>query len=151
VCAHGLRVKRVLVTGMSGTGKSTVVKRLAELGYKAVDADYGGFTVDVDSGTGRERIWREKRIQELSSADDADVLFISGTSRNQVQFYPQFDHIVLLSAPVDVLVQRLTGRTNNTYGKTSTELAETLNFLQTVEPKLRSRATLEIDTTATME
>lgn len=141
---HGLRMTRVLVTGMSGTGKSTVVKRLAELGYQAVDSDYGGFTVEVDSGTGRERIWREERVHELLSTDDADVLFISGTSRNQVQFYPQFDHIVLLSAPADVLVQRLSERTNNPYGKSSSEMAETLRLLETVEPKLRSRATPEI-------
>ena len=64
---------------------------------------------------------------------------------------PEFDHIVLLSAPADVIVQRLTARTNNPYGKTSTEFTETLLFLQTVEPALRSRATLEIHTTASVE
>jgi shikimate kinase len=136
---------------MSGTGKSTVLTRLGELGYKVVDSDCGGFTVDVDSGMGPERLWREDRIQDVLSADDAEVLFISGTSRNQVQFYPQFDHIVLLSAPADVLVQRLTSRTNNPYGKTPIELAETLRFLETVEPMLRGQATLEIDTIAPVE
>ncbi len=135
---------------MSGTGKSTVINRLAELGYKAVDSDYGGLTVEVDSASSPERLWHEDRIQELLSADDAEVLFISGTCRNQVQFYPQFDHIVLLSAPAHVLVQRLTTRTNNPYGKSSIELAETLRFLRTVEPMLRRRATLEIDTTASL-
>ena len=99
---------------------------------------------EVDSGTGRARIWREERVHELLSTDDADVLFISGTSRNQVQFYPQFDHIVLLSAPADMLVQRLSERTNNPDGKSSSEMAETLRLLETVEPKLRSRATPEI-------
>jgi len=144
-------MKRVLLTGMSGTGKSTVIARLAKLGYKVVDSDYGGFTVEVDSGTGRERLWREDRIQEVSSTEDAEVLFISGTSRNQVRFYPQFDHIVLLSAPADVLVERLHNRTNNPYGKTAAELTETLGFLRTVEPMLRSRATLEIDTSASLD
>jgi putative protein kinase ArgK-like GTPase of G3E family len=32
-------VKRVLLTGMSGTGKSTVIGELATLGYKAIDTD----------------------------------------------------------------------------------------------------------------
>jgi shikimate kinase len=136
---------------MSGTGKSTVIARLAELGYKVVDSDYGGFTVEVDSGTGRERLWREDRIQEVLSTEDAEVLFISGTSRNQVRFYPQFDHIVLLSAPADVLVERLHNRTINPYGKTAAELTETLGFVRTVEPMLRSRATLEIDTSASLD
>jgi predicted ATPase len=33
---------RVLLTGMSGTGKSSVIVRLAELGYVAIDADARG-------------------------------------------------------------------------------------------------------------
>lgn len=33
-------MKRVLLTGMSGTGKSTVIDKLAEGGYRAVDTDY---------------------------------------------------------------------------------------------------------------
>ena len=144
-------MKRVLLTGMSGTGKSTVINKLGELGYKVVDTDYGGFTVEVDSGAGAERLWRDDRIQEVLSADNADVLFISGTSRNQVKFYPQFDHIVLLSAPAHVLVERLTTRTNNPYGKKSDEVAETLRLLQTVEPLLRGLATLEVDTSTSLE
>jgi len=67
-------MKRVLLTGMSGTGKSTVIARLGELGYKVVDTDYGGFTVEVETGTGRERLWREDRIQEVLSAENAEVL-----------------------------------------------------------------------------
>jgi len=144
-------MKRVLLTGMSGTGKSTLISKLGDLGHKVVDTDYGGFTVDVDSGAGPERLWREERIQEVLWADDAEVLFISGTSRNQAKFYPQFDYIVLLSAPAQVLIERLTSRTNNRYGKNPNELAETLQFLETVEPLLRGRATLEIDTSAPLE
>ena len=61
------------------------------------------------------------------------------------------DHIVLLSAPAHVLVERLTTRTNNPYGKKSDEVAETLRLLQTVEPLLRGPATLEIDTSTPLE
>ena len=34
-------MKRVLLTGMSGTGKSSVIRELAALGYKAIDTDDG--------------------------------------------------------------------------------------------------------------
>jgi dephospho-CoA kinase len=34
-------VKRVLLTGMSATGKSAVVRKLAARGYKAIDTDDG--------------------------------------------------------------------------------------------------------------
>jgi hypothetical protein len=59
------------------------------------------------SGTGKDWVWREDRIQELLSSDDVEVLFLSGCSPNQGKFYPQFDHIVLLTAPPAVLVERL--------------------------------------------
>jgi len=144
--------RRVLLTGMSGTGKSTVINKIVELGYRAIDTDYDGFTVEVDSGHGGlERLWREERIQELLPTETMDVVFISGTCRNQAKFYPRFDHIVLLSAPIPVLVQRLTSRSNNPYGKTAEGLTETLGFVQTVEPLLRAAATLEVDSSAPIE
>lgn len=144
-------MRRVLLTGMSGTGKSTVINKLAELGYKTVDTDYGGFTEEVDSGHGREQLWREDRLTELLSRDDAEVLFVSGTARNQVQFYRLFDAVILLSAPRAVLVERLTTRTNNPYGHTAIDRAEALRLLDTIEPLLRRRATLEIDTSASVD
>ena len=64
------------------------------------------------------------------------MLFVQGTTRNQVLFYPRFDHIVLLSAPPEILAERLATRTTNPYGKDSAELAETLHYQQTVEPLL---------------
>jgi hypothetical protein len=89
----------VSLTGMSGVGMSTLIACLDWLGYRAIDTDYGGCTVEVNSADGPERLWREDRIQELLSDDRDDVLFPSGTHRNRVKFYPEFDHIVLLSAP----------------------------------------------------
>jgi hypothetical protein len=62
-------------------------------------------------------------------------------------FYPRFHHIVLLSAPPDVLACRLATRTSNPYGKDPAELVETLRYQQTVEPLLRASATLEVVTT----
>ena len=74
-------------------------------------------------------------------------MIVSGTTRNQVVFYPLFDHIVLLSAPSEVLVERLRTRTSNPYGRDPAQIAETLEYLETVEPLLREAATLEVVTT----
>lgn len=140
-------MKRVLLTGMSGTGKSTVIGELASLGSKAIDTDYGGLSYS----TGTEWLWHENRIQQLLSTDDAEVLFISGCTRNQVTFYPQLDHIILLSAPAWLLVERLANRTTNSYGKRPEDLAEVLRHQQTVEPLLRMGASLEVDTSAALD
>jgi shikimate kinase len=137
---------RVLITGMSGTGKSTVLVELSARGHPTVDTDYGDYYEQVDG----EPLWRADRIEALlraTPADSGQVLFVQGTTRNQGAFYPWFDHIVLLSAPVEVLIERLTTRTTNPYGKDPAELAETLRYVETVEPLLRASATLEVVTT----
>ncbi len=68
-----------------------------------------------------------------------------------MRFYPQFDAIVLLSAPAVVIVERLMTRTNNPYGKHPDELAEVLGYLETVAPRPRRGATHEIDTRAPLD
>jgi shikimate kinase len=85
------------------------------------------------------------------STDEAEVLFVSGCSPNQGKFYPQFDHIVLLTAPAAVIVERLANRTTNPYGKHPDEVARVLYLQQTVEPLLRRGAGLEVDTSAPLD
>lgn len=150
---------RILLTGMSGTGKSTVVSELAARGYNAMDADCDEFSewaeISSDSETpgtpvepNRDWLWREDRVQNLLAAEDAEVLFLSGCAENMGKFLPQFDHVVLLSAPTEVIVHRLAMRATNSYGKKPDEVARVLDLIQTVEPLLRNVADYEIDTNA---
>src|SRR5215471_11283565 len=147
---------------MSGTGKSTVIGELAARGYKAVDADCDEFShwVEVIGDSDpfespvagdRDWMWREDRIQKLLSTEDTDILFLSGCAENMGKFLPQFDLVVLLSAPADVLVERLRTRTTNPYGKHPTEVARVLELVERVEPLLRRAAGHEIDTSVPLE
>jgi dephospho-CoA kinase len=135
---------------MSGTGKSSVLAELARRGHRVVDTDYEGWTKEAPSTDGRpfEPLWREDRIQALLAAHDDSALFISGTVANQGRFYPCFDAVVLLSAPADVILDRVARRDTNDYGKTDGERQLILEDLATVEPLLRAGASAEIDTRA---
>ena len=150
-------MKRILLTGMSATGKSTLVRELAARGYKAIDLDHPDWSEfrPASGGPGEEPwqewVWQEDRVRELLATNDAEVLFVSGCASNQGRFYPQLDHVVLLSAPTPVLIERLATRTTNDFGKRSEELARILGDIEAVEPRLRRGATLELDTSAPLE
>ena len=121
---------------MSGTGKSTLLHVLAERGHLTVDTDYDGWTL----ADGR---WDAIRMSELLDREP-DVV-VAGTVDNQGDFYDRFDHVVLLSVPLDVLIERVSARTTNPYGQTAGEQAEIAQYVQTVEPLLRKTATIELD------
>nr|HET6904039.1 AAA family ATPase [Ktedonobacteraceae bacterium] len=155
-------MKRILLTGMSGTGKSTVISGLAARGYKAVDADCDEFSqwVEVIGNVGtsvspvdgnKDWVWREDRMQALLSTEDTDMLFVSGCAENMPKFFPQFDFIVLLSTPTSVIVERLRTRSTNQYGKRPDEVARVLSLVESVEPLLRRTAGYEIDTNGPLE
>jgi shikimate kinase len=127
---------RVLVTGMSGVGKTTVLDELRRRGHDTVDTDYDGWELP----DGR---WDEPRMHRLLASHPTVV--VSGTVENQGRFYRLFEHIVLLTAPLNVLIERVGRRTNNPYGKTPEQQAEIARYLTSVEPLLRRRATLELD------
>jgi shikimate kinase len=145
-------VKKILLTGMSGTGKSTVISALAARGYKAVDVDSDEWSEwTLDSEGEPDWAWREDRVRDLLSTEGTGVLFLSGCATNQGKFYPQLDHVILLSAPVPVMLERLATRTTNSYGKSPEEVAQVLGYVQTVEPLLRRTASLEVDTSVPVE
>ncbi|NDL60533.1 AAA family ATPase [Phytoactinopolyspora sp. XMNu-373] len=113
-------MSRILVTGMSGVGKSSLLEELAQRGHRTVDTDYDDWVLT-------DGLWDEPRMSELLACHP-DVV-VSGTVENQGHFYDRFEHVVLLSAPVDVLIERVATRTNNPYGRSADELADAIEGL----------------------
>ena len=96
----------------------------------------------------RDWIWREEAIGDLLFSHGAGHLFVAGCKTNQGRFYPLFDQIVLLSAPVDVVLARIATRTSNPCGRRAEEQALILQHVAEVEPRLRATADFEIDASA---
>jgi AAA domain-containing protein len=148
---------RVLVTGMPGGGKSSALAELGRRGYRVVDTDdpgwceYRPYAQPLDALHRGEWHWVEEPMARLLDSDDGRAVFVAGRAANQSTFYNRFDAIVLLSAPVDVLLDRIGRRTTNDYGKTPLERAEILADLAEIEPRLRASCTDELDASRPLE
>jgi predicted ATPase len=140
-------VVRVLVTGMSGTGKSSVLRELAQRGHRVVDTDDPGWSEEVPlpDGSGTETLWLEDRMSALLGAGLVGSLFVSGCTANQGRFYDRFDAVALLVVPVGALLDRIATRTTNSFGKSDVERDRILRDVEEIEPLLRATATVEID------
>jgi AAA domain-containing protein len=134
---------RVLLTGMSGTGKTELVHELRNRGHEAYDADEDGFSEPRADGRWG---WRADRVADLLARNGGGLLFFAGCSEEQGTL--PFDYRVLLTAPRPVLVERLRTRTTNAYGRGEAELAQVLADLDAVEPLLVRSADLVLTTTA---
>jgi broad-specificity NMP kinase len=133
---------RVLLTGMSGTGKSTLVRDLRRRGYAAHDADDGFAEPRANGRWG----WRADLVADLLAEAPDRLLFFAGCSEEQAEL--PFDYRVLLTAPRSVLAQRLRTRTSNAYGRDDSELRQVFADVVEVEPLLRRSADLVLTTTA---
>lgn len=148
---------KILVTGMSGTGKSAVLVELCRCGYRVQDTDdpgwreYRAHPAPRDELHRGEWFWVEERITRLLDSDDGRSLFVEGCSTNQSMFYDRFDAVVLLSAPQDVILDRVERRTTNDYGKSPLERAMILDDLENIEPLLRASCTHELDSSRPLD
>lgn len=136
----------VLITGMSGTGKSSVLAELAGRGHTVIDTDDAGWIVELDTPEGPEPVWDEDRVGALLDGHTEGALFVAGCVANQARFYPRFDAVVLLSAPLEVVLDRVSRRTANSYGSTAAQREKIARDLEEFEPQLRAGADLEIVT-----
>lgn len=126
----------MLITGMSGAGKSTLLGELEQRGHRTVDLDYDGWTT-------ASALWDEPRLSALLATSGSVIL--CGTAENQGRFYDRLQHVVLLSAPLEVLLQRVGSRTNNPYGASANDRYAIERHVNEVEPLLRAGATAELD------
>lgn len=87
-------------------------------------------------------------MQQLLNGPSIAPLFVSACCSNQKNFYRFFDYKVLLSAPLEVMLDRVQQRTSNPYGKSQKDRDEICWNYEHVQPLLRKSADFEIDSTA---
>lgn len=153
---------RYLITGVAGTGKSTVARELQKRGYAAYDAD-AGFSYYVEKTTGKrcdhpqtpslewyaehERVFDEQVLEELFKKHADEDIFLCCITANQAKYYSQFDKIFLLTADDMTIADRLKMRTNSDFGKHPVDLHRVLSGRPDFDQSVRATDAIEIDST----
>lgn len=142
-----------LISGLSGTGKSSVCAEFKRRGYKAVESDeVFGYYGDPKTGLPAPRhqlnwIWDKKKVDEvLLNANDGDI-FVCGGSMNESDFKSYFKKSFTLYVDDATLEQRLLTRTNNNFGKHPEDLARQLDWNKGTVEYAISRGRIPVDAT----
>ncbi len=157
---------RYLITGVAGTGKSTVAEELARRGYAAFDAD-AGFSYYVEKATGErcdhpqtpslewyakhERVFDEAVLEHIFADYDGEPLFLASITANQSKYYPEFDKIFLLTTDDETVMERLKMRTNSTFGKHPVDMHRVLSGKTDFDETVKNAGAIVIDSTQSLE
>ena len=152
----------ILITGVSGAGKSTVCAALEERGYQSFDMEAidGLFTM-IDTETGEpfadfdpndlesieksEWICDTGQLQAHIQEQTAPIAFYGGIASNQEQLRPFFDDVVLLTASPAVLRERLSTRTTNRFGRAPDVQEQILGWKDDWEAAVLEEGAIAID------
>lgn len=155
---------KVLITGITGTGKSTIVKTLNQKGITAIDLhDVSGLffwrnkqTMEkVEYSPVYSKKWFENvdRLCDINNLKEmlnlyTDITMAGTTSdSNQKEFLSLSDKVILLQSNPDTLIHRMETRINASgYGKTKAEQEDHIEWQKEFDSQLISEGAIPIST-----
>lgn len=160
-------MKKIYVTGVAGTGKTTVAEALQKRGFYTISIDEtDGLCSWVDRETRQKVKHSEELTREFTSkhqwvcdADylkklmdvDEEVIFVLGITSNQSEYLNLFDTVVLLQCAPEVFLERLKNRTNNTFGKDKAIRDHMLDWYEGFESRLIAKGAIPINAAMSVE
>ena len=131
-------MRTILLTGMSGVGKSAVLHRLAGQEVLCVDLD-DGWMREADG----ERLIDVSAVRQFMHSHSAQPIVLAGCAMNQGEL--DVDCTILLTASAQTMLARIADR-ENPFGKDEASWRKILADKEEFEPILRARCDLVIDT-----
>lgn len=155
-------MKKIFITGISGTGKTTIYEELIKRNYYAISLDetddlcywvnretkeriHGYFELNRDFTSQHQWICDIEYLKKLINLDK-ELVFVLGSASNQDQFINLFNKVILLQCKPMVFIERLNTRTNNDFGKHKTVQDHLLTWYKNFENKLIEGGAISINT-----
>ena len=156
-------MRKIYITGVSGTGKTTISRELEKRGFYAISID----EVDdlcswVDQETGEKDGGKdtELNLDFVNKHDwicdteylnkllnkDVDVAFVLGMTTNQDGFSHIFDKILLLQCSPEIFCKRIEGRTDNDFGKDKKIQQQILDRYEAYAESMLAKGAIPINT-----
>lgn len=142
--------KSVLITAVSGTGKSTVCKALQAMGCDAIDIEsVDGLYELVNEKTGEvipgnlEQIsegidWNcnKPRLEKLVASQSSELTFYCGGMSNTFDVWDVFDLVIMLTVADTDTIKRLSTRQSGEFGSTTVNRDWVLSWKYSFEKRL---------------
>jgi len=156
---------KIFITGIAGTGKTTVLAELQKRGYVVIDLDATGICrwKNITTGeiteygpAGKDQKWLNEHgwycnidiLKKLLSCirEDKDV-FVAGFIDNIEDVIREFHKVFLFVASDSVIKERLSKRTNSHFGKKEDEQEAILSWKPDLIRKIKNFS--EVDASRT--
>ncbi len=154
---------KIYITGVSGTGKTTLADELTRLGYLAISIDeVDGLCSWVHQKTGEKHGGKDAEMtKEFVDAHDwvcdVDYLkrllntqdtigFVLGMATNETEVLPLFDKIILLQCSPAVFTKRIEDRTDNSFGKDKNVMQQIIKRAETYAEEMLAMGAIPVDT-----
>jgi hypothetical protein len=156
-----------LISGPSGSGKSSVGRELQKRGFNVIETDFEpGLSGWFNNETGKKVInlppqpytkkwfaahswlWDAAKVKELISSSTSGPVFFCGGAYNEKDFYGLFDLRFALHADSQTLLNRLRPREPKTWVDGSPALLKLLNWNSRFEEFSIKSGAILIDSTA---
>jgi len=155
--------KSVLITAVSGTGKSTVCKALHAMGYDAVDIEsVNGLYKLVNEKTGEvipgnlEQIsegvdWNcnKPRLEKLIASETSELTFYCGGMSNTFDVWDVFDLVIMLTISDEATIKRLSARQSGEFGSTKVNRDWVLSWKHSFEKRLLDAGAVTVNAEGT--
>lgn len=154
-------MKKIFITGISGTGKTTIAHALNTKGIHSISIDeVPGLCVWKNKATG-EKVDYETELNKtfIDSHDwicdvgilqkllnvDKEIVVVLGSAANQNEFLSLFDKVLLLQCKPETFIERIMQRKDNDFGKDKSAQDLILSWYQEFENNLLGKGAVPIN------